>query len=99
MSKVLSSKMNHQANAKIFKAFCDEKRLAILELLQHGEECSCVLLEKLDLTQSGLSYHMKILSDAGIVVGRPEGKWTFYHISEEGRQKALNTLHMVTAVK
>ncbi|WP_251440014.1 ArsR/SmtB family transcription factor [Veillonella intestinalis] len=90
--------LNHKANAKIFKAFSDEKRLAILELLQHGEECSCVLLEKLDLTQSGLSYHMKVLCDAGIVIGRPDGKWTFYHISSEGCQRAVNVLLNATHV-
>lgn len=93
-----SRKFDHKAHAKVFKAFCDEKRLAILELLQHGEECSCVLLEQLDLTQSGLSYHMKILCEAGIVIGRPEGKWTFYHISPEGRQKAVDILLDITKV-
>lgn len=93
-----SRKFEHKAHAKIFKALCDEKRLAILELLQHGEECSCVLLEQLDLTQSGLSYHMKILCESGIVIGRPEGKWTFYHISPEGRQKAADILLDITKV-
>lgn len=93
-----SRKFEHKAHAKIFKALCDEKRLAILELLQHGEECSCVLLEQLDLTQSGLSYHMKILCESGIVIGRPEGKWTFYHISPEGRQKAVDILLDITKV-
>ncbi|SUP41528.1 ArsR/SmtB family transcription factor [Veillonella criceti] len=90
--------LNHKANAKIFKALSDEKRLAILALLQHGEECSCVLLEQLDLTQSGLSYHMKILCESGIVIGRPEGKWTFYHISPEGRQKAVEVLLAATNI-
>ena len=93
-----SRKFEYKAHAKIFKALCDEKRLAILELLQHGEECSCVLLEQLDLTQSGLSYHMKILCESGIVIGRPEGKWTFYHISPEGRQKAADILLDITKV-
>ena len=50
----------HEKNAKIFKAFCDPKRLAILELLRDGEKCACVLQDKLEATQSGLSYHMKI---------------------------------------
>ena len=43
----------HQENAKVFKALCDPKRLAILEQLRSGEKCACVLLEPLDLTQSG----------------------------------------------
>ena len=40
--------------AKIFKAFSVAIRLEILDLLKNGEKCACVLLENLDLTQSGL---------------------------------------------
>ena len=60
----------YEEQAKVFKAFCDEKRLRILELLREGEKCACVLLEQLDLGQSGLSYHMKILVESGIVESR-----------------------------
>ena len=63
----------YQENAKVFKALCDPKRLAILEQLRSGEKCACVLQEPMDLTQSGLSYHMKILCDSGLVVSRQEG--------------------------
>ena len=79
----------YQEHAKVFKAFCDPKRLAILEQLRSGEKCACKLLEPLDLTQSGLSYHMKILCDSGIVISRQEGKWTHYRLSLSGRDKAL----------
>ena len=75
-----------QKNAKVFKALCDPNRLAILELLRSGEKCACVLLEQLELKQSGLSYHMKILCESGIVASRQEGKWTHYRLSGEGRQ-------------
>ena len=78
----------HQENAKVFKALCDPKRLAILEQLRCGEKCACVLQEPMDLTQSGLSYHMKILCDSGLVVSRQEGKWTHYQLNEAGREKA-----------
>lgn len=87
---------NNQENAKIFKALCDPKRLAILEQLQGGEKCACVLQEPLDLTQSGLSYHMKILCDSGIVVSRQEGKWTHYRLSKAGRDKAVKLLLAIT---
>ena len=49
----------------IFKALCDEKRLSILELLKGGEKCACVLMEELNIAQSALSYHMKILCEIG----------------------------------
>ncbi|MGD9566897.1 MAG: ArsR/SmtB family transcription factor [Sedimentibacter sp.] len=82
----------HIENAKVFKAFCDENRLQILELLQNGEKCACVLLEKLDIGQSTLSHHMKILVQSGIVNSRNEGKWTYYSISSQGTQVAKNLL-------
>jgi ArsR family transcriptional regulator len=86
---------DHKQTAQIFKAFCDENRVQILELLQAGEKCSCELLETLQQSQSGLSYHMKVLQESGIVIGRQEGKWTHYRICDEGRKKALKTLDVL----
>lgn len=86
----------HQDNAKVFKALCDPKRLAILEQLRSGEKCACVLQEPMDLTQSGLSYHMKILCDSGLVLSRQEGKWTHYRLSASGREKAVSLLIALT---
>ena len=86
----------YQEQAKVFKALCDPKRLAILEQLRRGEKCACVLLESLDLTQPGLSYHMKILCDSGIVVSRQEGKWTHYCLSASGRDYAVELLKKLT---
>lgn len=85
-------------NARVFKAFCDEKRLRILELLRTGEKCACVLLEDLDISQPTLSHHMKILCDSGVVTGRREGKWTRYSISAEGAETAKALLAELTAV-
>lgn len=86
----------YEKHAKVFKAFCDENRLKILELLRGGEKCACVLLEQLDLGQSGLSYHMKILVESGIVESRQEGKWTHYKISEAGSAYAADLLKQLT---
>jgi ArsR family transcriptional regulator len=86
----------HQEHAKVFKAICHPKRLAILEQLRSGEKCACVLQEPMDLAQSGLSYHMKILCDSGLVVCRQDGKWTHYRLSKEGREKAVNLLLALT---
>lgn len=86
----------YQENAKVFKALSDPKRLAILEQLRSGEKCACVLQEPMDLTQSGLSYHMKILCDSGLVASHQEGKWTHYRLNELGREKAVNLLLAIT---
>ena len=45
---------DYRAAARVFKALCDPKRLAILEELRGGEKCACVLQEPMELTQSGL---------------------------------------------
>ena len=87
---------SYQESAAVFKALCDPKRLAILEQLRSGEKCACVLQEPMDLTQSGLSYHMKVLCDSGLVASRQEGKWTHYRLSEDGRQKAVALLLALT---
>lgn len=86
----------YEEQAKVFKAFCDEKRLRILELLRSGEKCACVLTEQLDVGQSALSYHMKILVESSIVESRQEGKWTYYKISENGSTEAKNLLIELT---
>lgn len=86
----------HKKNAKVFKAFCDEKRLAILLLLQGGEKCACVLIDELGIGQSGLSYHMKILCESGVVQARQEGKWTHYKISPQGSNAAVELLKSLT---
>ena len=85
-----------EKNANVFKAFCDEKRLAILELLRSGEKCACVLIDQMEIGQSSLSYHMKILCESGIVESRQEGKWTHYKISEQGSKEAMLLLKAIT---
>jgi ArsR family transcriptional regulator len=89
----------YEKNAKVFKAFCDDKRLRILDLLCAGEKCACVLIEQLGIGQSALSYHMKILVESGVVSSRQEGKWTHYKISETGSAYAIQLLTELTTAK
>lgn len=86
----------YEKDARVFKAFCDEKRLAILELLRSGEKCACVLIDQMDIGQSSLSYHMKILCESGIVESRQEGKWTHYRLSQSGSRHAEELLKKLT---
>ena len=78
----------YKDTARVFKAFCDENRLQILEMLRSGEKCACKLLEELQISQSTLSHHMKILCDSGIVQGRKEGKWVHYSLDPDGVKRA-----------
>ena len=83
---------DHRQTAKVFKAFCDENRLQILSLLRTGEKCACKLLDDLQITQSTLSHHMKLLCDDGVVKGRKEGKWVHYSIDPAGAEHAIALL-------
>lgn len=84
--------------AKMFKAFCDPNRLMILDILKSGEYCACKLLEILDVSQSTLSHHMKLLADAKIVNVRKEGKWSHYSLSEEGIRIAVKYLQQLSQI-
>lgn len=86
-------------NAKVFKAFCDENRLTILNLLCTGEKCACRLQEALQIGQSTLSHHMKILCESGVVTARRSGKWTYYAINQAGCGVAASLLQSYTDVK
>ena len=88
--------MDEIRTAAIFKAFCDENRIRIIKMLRSGEKCACKLLEKINVTQPTLSHHMKIICDSGVVVGRKDGKWTHYSISEKGVQQAKEYLDQLT---
>lgn len=83
-------------DANLFKAFCDEKRLRILHSLKSGEKCACELIEYMDIGQSALSYHMKILCDSGIINKRQEGKWTYYSLNREVSEYASRRLLFLT---
>jgi ArsR family transcriptional regulator len=76
--------MSYRDDARKFKALADENRLAIMMSLQQKEKCACYLLEELNISQSTLSHHMKLLCDSGLVDYRKEGKWMHYSLSEEG---------------
>lgn len=82
----------YSETVKVFKAFCDENRLKILEQLRTGEKCACKLLDDLHITQPTLSHHMKILCDADIVQGRKEGKWVHYSLNPAGAKRAKKLL-------
>ena len=63
-----------------------------------GEQNISRAAEFLHVTQPTLSHHMKILCDAEIVVGRKEGKWTHYSISEKGAEQAKECLRQLTTL-
>lgn len=69
--------------ATIFKALSDETRLRVIDMLSCKEMSACDILSNFTLSQSTLSYHMKILIEAGVVDARREGLWTKYSINDD----------------
>lgn len=72
----------------LFHALSDATRLNALELLRGGEMCVCDLQSELDVAQSRLSFHLKVLKDAGLVTDRKEGRWSYYTIVPEALDEA-----------
>lgn len=69
--------------ARSFHALADRKRLEIVRLLTNGERCVCDLTEIVGAKQSLLSFHLKILREAGLVTSRRRGKWMYYSLNYE----------------
>jgi ArsR family transcriptional regulator len=67
--------------AKLFHALSDETRLELLDRLQSGEQCVCELTDAMKAAQSRLSFHLKVLKDAGLILDRREGRWMYYSIN------------------
>ncbi|WP_352418896.1 metalloregulator ArsR/SmtB family transcription factor [Proteiniborus sp.] len=67
--------------ALYMKALADETRVKIFYMLSEGELCACNILEEFNITQPTLSYHMKILSESGLVDSRRDGIWMKYRIN------------------
>lgn len=78
--------------ARLFHALSDETRLGILEMLRGGERCVCDLQADLDAAQSRLSFHLRVLREAGLVTDRKEGRWSYYAVVPE----ALAEVHDLT---
>lgn len=69
--------------ASIIKAISDETRLKIIDMLSCNELCACDILGSVNISQSTLSYHMRILTESGIINGIKDGSWIRYSINKE----------------
>ncbi len=81
--------MTQEDAMKLFKCLSDMSRLRIVQSLNQGEMYTELLAERLDLTPSTVSFHMKKLEDAGLVVSRKEQYYTVYSLNREVLQKTI----------
>ena len=81
--------------AQLCNALADVARVEIVSRLLDGEKCVCDLSDALETGQSRLSYHLKVLKDAGLVTDRREGRWSYYTLARDAFVEAealLSTL-------
>lgn len=69
-----------RSTLRVTKALADLQRARILMLLQPGELCVCQIVEVLALAPSTVSKHLSILSAAGLVDSRKDGRWAYYRL-------------------
>jgi len=87
-----STRLDSARAAELFHALSDPIRVDVVTLLLDGERCVCELMADLELAQSRLSWHLKTLSDAGIISGRREGRWNYYSLNADALAEARGTL-------
>jgi ArsR family transcriptional regulator len=87
-ARAMNRQVERARAARLFHALSDETRLALLEMLRHGERCVCELQDELDAAQSRLSFHLRVLKDAGLVTDRKDGRWSYYSLVPSAMETA-----------
>jgi ArsR family transcriptional regulator len=67
---------------KVMKALSDPSRVKIVKMLQHRVMCVCEIQAALDLAQSTVSKHLRVLEDTGLLSHEKEGLWVNYHLTD-----------------
>ena len=83
MTTAATPRPNATEVARWFHALADAVRVQIVELLSHKERCVCELEQVLGIAQSRLSFHLKVLKDAGLLADRKEGRWMYYNLERD----------------
>lgn len=67
----------------IFKVLSDTTRLQIIDMLSCKEMCACDILDGLEINQSTLSHHMRVLTGSNMVLSRKKATWIYYSINRQ----------------
>src|ERR1700755_3303230 len=87
-----AARLDSARAAELFHALSDPIRVDVVTLLLDGDRCVCDLMADLELAQSRLSWHLKTLSDAGIITGRRDGRWNYYSLNADALAEAAGIL-------
>jgi len=79
----MRSATSREKASLLFHALSDPTRLELLDRLKTGEQCVCELTDVMRTGQSRLSFHLKVLKEAGLLNDRREGRWMYYSLNVE----------------
>lgn len=80
--------------AAVFKALSDETRLRIVRTMARSREelCECNIVPLFGLSQSTISYHLKVLREAGVVEAEKRGLWSYYRVNPRALMSVVKSL-------
>lgn len=71
-------------SSAVFKALSDPTRLRILKAISHMDQmCECNIVPVFGLSQPTISYHLKILREAGLIVSERRGQWVWHRLNQK----------------
>ncbi|MFA1821047.1 ArsR/SmtB family transcription factor [Virgibacillus oceani] len=79
---MLKTSLEIEEAAVILKLLGDKTRLTMIKILDTGECCVCEFVEIFQMSQPGISQHLKKLKDMGLVREKKKGQWIFYSINK-----------------
>ena len=94
---MIAAQIDLSRSRNIFHALSDETRLAVVQMLGDGERCVCDLQTALDVAQSRLSFHLKVLKEAGLVTDRKDGRWSYYTLVPDALTEAHDIVHTLAS--
>lgn len=81
--------------AELFKIFCVDKRIEIIEHLKNGPMNVNSLADALKISSSAVSQHLRVLKSAGLVVDERKGYWIHYSLNRNALEKARQRLNRI----
>ena len=97
-SSVEATPVEVAAAAATFAALGDPVRLGILAVLADGTHCVCDIQERVPLAANLLSYHLRVLREAGLIASARRGRWIDYRWDERAAQVLTGALS-VTGIR
>jgi ArsR family transcriptional regulator len=92
---VLTGIASEQA-LQLLRVLAEPIRLQLVQCLGSGERCVCELTSELGLAQSKLSFHLKVMKDAGLITARQQGRWCYYRLAPQALIWLSNWLDQLT---